>query len=325
MALITKCTKNGPFQWTPVAHRAFENVKKKLTEAPVLRPPNLEHPFEVVCDASHMGIGGFLSQQGNPIAFYSEKLNDTWRRYSTYDLEFYALVQSLKHWRRYLIHREFVLYTDHDSLRHINSQKQLNTRHARWVDFMQQFSFVLKHKARTKNKVADALSRKHQLLATLTVGVTAFTEIKQQYRNDPDFGKPYDHLSARATPALAKFTLVEGFIFYNNRLCLPKTSVREFVVTELHAGGIAGHFGRDKTAHLVEDRFYWPGLRGDVNTVVQHCRVCQLAKGTKQNTGLYNPLPILDSPWEDISMDFILGLPRTVQGHDSIFVVVDRF
>lgn len=101
--------------------------------------------------------------------------------------------------------------------------------------------------------------------------------------------------------------------------------MREFVVTELQAGGIAGHFGRDKTAHLVEDRFYWPGLRRDVNTVVQRCRVCQLAKGTKQNMGLYNPLPIPDGPWEDISMDFILGLPRMVRGLDSIFVVVDRF
>jgi hypothetical protein len=230
-----------------------------------------------------------------------------------------------EHWRHYLIHREFVLYTDHDSLGHINAQKHLNARHARWVDFLQQFSFVLKHKAGTENKVTDALSRKQQLLATLTVGVTAFTEIKQQYRDDPDFGKPYDHLSTGATPALAKFTIVEGFLFYNNRLCLPKTSVREFVVTELHAGGIAGHFGRDKTAHLVEDRFYWPGLRRDVNTVVQRCRVCQLAKGAKQNTGLYNLLPIPDGPWEDIIMDFILGLPRTVRGHDSIFVVVDRF
>jgi hypothetical protein len=131
MAPITECTKNGPIIWTPAAQRAFENVKKKLTEAPVLRLPNFEQPFEVACNASHVGIGGVLSQQGHPIAFYSEMLNDTRHRYSTYDLEFYALVQSLKHRRHYLIHKEFMLYTDHDSLCHINSQKHLNARHAR--------------------------------------------------------------------------------------------------------------------------------------------------------------------------------------------------
>jgi hypothetical protein len=325
MAPLTECTKNGPFLWTPAAQQAFEDIKKKLTEAPVLHLPDFEQPFEVACDASHVGVGGVLSQQGHPIAFYSEKLNDTRRRYSTYDLEFYAIVQSLKHWQHYLIHREFVLYTDHDSLRHINSQKTLNARHARWVDFLQQFSLVLKHKAGAENRVADALSRKHHLLATLTVEVTAFAELKQQYQNDPDFGKTFGQLSIGASPAPAKFTLVEGYLFYDNRLCLPRTSIREFVINELHSRGIAGHFGRDKTIHLVEDRFYWPGLKRDVGTIIQRCRVCQLAKGTKQNTGLYSPLPIPEGPWEDISMDFILGLPRTVRGHDSIFVVVDRF
>jgi hypothetical protein len=190
---------------------------------------------------------------------------------------------------------------------------------------MHQFSFVLKHKAGTENKAADALSRKQQLLTTLTVEVTAVTEIKKQYQNDPDFGQPFEHLSTGASPAPAKFTLVGGYLFYNNRLCLPRTSIREFVIVELHTGGIAGHFGRDKTIHLVEDQFYWPGLRRDVNIVVQRCRICQLAKGTKQNAGLYSPLPIPEGPWEDVSMDFVLGLPRTVRGHDSIFVVVDRF
>jgi hypothetical protein len=73
------------------------------------------------------------------------------KRYSTYDLELYAVVQSLKHWQHYLIHREFVLFSDHDSLRHLQSQKHLNARHARWVEFLQQYTFVLKHKAGTEN------------------------------------------------------------------------------------------------------------------------------------------------------------------------------
>lgn len=86
----------------------------------------------------------------------------------------------------------------------------------------------------------------------------------------------------------------------------------DFIVKESHAVGIVGHFGGDKTIQLVADKFYWPHLRKDVSHVIQRYRTCQLSKGQRQNVGLYN-------------IDFVLGLPLTVHGHDSIFVVVDRF
>ena len=93
----------------------------------------------------------------------------------------------------------------------------------------------------------------------------------------------------------------------------------------MHVGGLAGYFRRDKTIALVEDRFYWPSLKNDVARIVTQCRTCQLAKAKKQNTGLYTPLPVPHEPWKDVSMDFVLGLPRTTRGHDSILVVVDGF
>lgn len=118
---MTDCIKSGQFSWTKYAEESFNLVKRKLTEAPVLALPNFEEVFKVDCGVSHVGVGVILSQKGCPIAFFSEKLNATRKGYSTYDVEFYAIVQALKLWRHYLIHAEFVLNSDHEALRFLSA------------------------------------------------------------------------------------------------------------------------------------------------------------------------------------------------------------
>jgi hypothetical protein len=81
--------------------------------------------------------------------------------------------------------------------------------------------------------------------------------------------------------------------------------------------------GRDKTIQLVAEQFYWPSMRKEVEKFVRCCKVCQVSKGVATNVGLSMPLPIPEGPWTNVSMDFVLGLPRTQKGNDSIFVVVD--
>jgi DNA modification methylase len=99
----------------------------------------------VICDVSGVSIGAVLSQDNRIFAYFSEKLNDTKRNYSTYDKEFYAIIQSLKKWMHYLVPKEFVLYSDNQALQFITRQEKLNQRHAKWIDFMQNFTFVIKH------------------------------------------------------------------------------------------------------------------------------------------------------------------------------------
>jgi hypothetical protein len=113
------------FNWGKEQETSFALVKEKLCTASVLALPNFEKVFEVECDASGVGVGAVLSQDKRPIAFFSEKLSDARQKWSTYDQEFYAIVRALKHWEHYLIQKEFVLFTDHQALKYINSQKKL--------------------------------------------------------------------------------------------------------------------------------------------------------------------------------------------------------
>ena len=120
LAPITECLKGGSFEWTQAAQRAFEKVKQRLCQAPVLALPNFEDLFEVEGDASGVGIGAVLIPSKRPLAYFSEKLNGSKCNYSTYDKEFYAIVRALPHWGHYLKSKPFVLHSDHQALTYIN-------------------------------------------------------------------------------------------------------------------------------------------------------------------------------------------------------------
>ena len=118
-----------------------------MTEAYILVLLDFSKIFEVDCDTSNFGIGTVLSLEGKPIAYFSEKLTNCRTRYSTYGKEFYAIIRSLSHWRHYLISKEFILYSDHEALKFINGQHKLKSRHAHWVEFLQAYTFYIKHKS----------------------------------------------------------------------------------------------------------------------------------------------------------------------------------
>ncbi|GKB17811.1 zinc finger, CCHC-type containing protein [Tanacetum coccineum] len=116
-----------------------------------------------------------------------------------------------------------------------------------------------------------------------------------------------------------------GYLFRGARLCIPLSSLRDAIILESQAGGLAGHFGRDRTLALICDQFYWPRMERDVNRIVERCRICHIAKTRGSNAGFYTPLLVPNAPWEDVSIDFVLRLPRTQCHKDYVIVVVDRF
>ncbi|WVZ70565.1 hypothetical protein U9M48_019224 [Paspalum notatum var. saurae] len=306
-APLNELTKKGvPFHWGKTQDDAFNLLKDRLTHAPLLQLPDFGKTFELECDASGVGIGGVLMQENKPVAYFSEKLSGPVLNYSTYDKELYALVRSLETWQHYLWPKEF-----------------LNRRHAKWVEFIESFPYVIKHKKGKDNVIADALSRRYAMLSQLDCRIFGLESIKEQYANDDDFKDVILHCKQGRT--WDKYVINEGFVFRANRLCIPVGSVRLLLMQEAHGGGLMGHFGVKKTQDVLSTHFFWPRMKRDVERFVARCTTCHKAKSRLNPHGLYMPLPVPSTPWEDISMDFVLGLPRTKRGRDSIFVVVDRF
>ena len=225
-------------------------MKKKITEQPVLKLPNFKHPFQVKCDASGVAIGVVISQEDRPITYFSEKLNDTKQKYSSYDNEFYAIIQAMKHWRHYLMPGEFVLYSSNHTLQYIMQQPKLNLVHVKWIEFLQSFTFVSKHISGQSNKVADALSRRLLIMQENQIQVLGFEQLRDLYEADIDFQEVYracKNLVEVEREPWMEYALQYGLLFINSKVCIPKCSMRDNLIQEKHNGGMAGHFGSDKT------------------------------------------------------------------------------
>jgi hypothetical protein len=130
-----------------------------------LQLPDFNKVFELECDASGIGLSVVLLQEGKPIAYFIEKLSGASLNYSTYDKELYALVRTLHTWQHYLWHHEFIIHFDHEALKHICIQINLNRRHDKWEEFIESFPYIIKHKNGKDNVIADALSCRYTMLS----------------------------------------------------------------------------------------------------------------------------------------------------------------
>ncbi|XP_041016255.1 uncharacterized protein LOC121258783 [Juglans microcarpa x Juglans regia] len=158
--LTTLTRKNVEFVWSNKCEKSFQELKKRLTTSPVLALSEPHKPFVVFSDASKFGLGCVLMQEGRVVAYASHQLKDHEKNYPTHDLELAAVVFALKIWRYYLYGETCEIYTDHKSLKHLFSQKNLNMRQRRWLELISDYQCEIKYHQGKANLVADALSRK---------------------------------------------------------------------------------------------------------------------------------------------------------------------
>ncbi|KAL0298891.1 UNVERIFIED_CONTAM: Transposon Ty3-G Gag-Pol polyprotein [Sesamum radiatum] len=152
--------KNAPFNWNDKCAQSFEELKKRLTSAPILALPSGDGVYMVYTDASRQGLECVLMQHGKVIAYPSTQLRPHEMNYPTHDLELVAIEHALKIWRHYLYGETFQIFTDHKSLKYIPIQKELNLRQRKWIELLKDYDCTIDYHPRKANIVADALSRK---------------------------------------------------------------------------------------------------------------------------------------------------------------------
>ena len=152
--------KEVKFDWDDRSEEAFQELKRRLTTAPILIVPDRGHGYIVYCDASRAGLGCPLMQSGRVVVYGSRQLKNHEQNYPTHDMELAAVVFALKIWRHYLYGEESEVYSDHKSLKYIFTQRDLNMRQRRWMEFLEDYDFTLHYHSSKANVVADALSQK---------------------------------------------------------------------------------------------------------------------------------------------------------------------
>ena len=133
-APLTALTRKGKkYEWTQKCEESFQELKCRLTSAPILIIPSSGEPLVIFSTASKVGLGAVLMQDGKVVAYGSRQLKDHEKNYPTHDLEMAAMVFALKIWRHYLYGVRCEIYTDHQSLKYIFTQKEHNMRQRRWL------------------------------------------------------------------------------------------------------------------------------------------------------------------------------------------------
>ncbi|XP_057429427.1 uncharacterized protein LOC130722640 [Lotus japonicus] len=257
---LTELTKKDSFSWGPEADRAFLQLKRVMTSPPVLILPNFTLPFEVECDAAGRGIGAVLMQQRQPIAFFSKALSAGNLAKSVYEKELMALVLSIQHWRHYLLGKEFIVYTDHKSLKHFLQQKVSSPDQQCWLAKLLGYQFQVKYKPDLENKAADALSRRYDEVELHSlISFPLWNDRKrllEEITQDPYI---QDLQSAVQKDPATKpgFAVQHGVLLYHGRLVLSPTSPSiPWLLEEFHGSPSGGHSGFLRTYRRLATTLY---------------------------------------------------------------------
>ena len=343
VAPLTDLTKKATtWEWTPHCQQAWDDVKQALVTPPLLAFPDPQKPYQVITDASGIGIAAVLLQEGRPIAYESRKLKPAERNYTTTEQELLAVIYALRQWACYLEGATFEVVTDHCPNTYLQSQPSLSRRQARWSEFLQRFGFTWSYKPGRTN-VADPLSRNPEFLSRVVVRQMAQCDQEQIFALRAVLAittrsRSADSIAVKAAKGYdadpwfsrksnqANLTRKGELWYHGNALAVPDVpGLREQIMRELHDAPYSGHGGVNKTQRAIQRDYWWPDMRKFIGQWIATCDCCQRNKASNTRpAGLLRPLDIPEKKFSSIGWDFITSLPRTSSGYDAILVIMDR-
>ncbi|ESK81235.1 hypothetical protein Moror_14425, partial [Moniliophthora roreri MCA 2997] len=349
-------TKKGvAFAWSDACQDAFETLKRKFSQQPLLQIPDSSKPFVIEADASKWASGAVLRQKGtdgewHPCGYILHAFDAMERNYEIYDRELFAIVRALQTWRHYVMGNGFpvTILSDHKNLTYFRTAQKLNRRQARWSLLLSMFDLRLVHVPGTQMIQSDALSRRpdhilHEdkdndnvILLPDTLFINMI-DVDLQRRLKETLGKDDFHASALESlldqgippikSSLSDWKFEDDLLFYKDRVYVPNdVKLRREIVKTIHEGQLFGHPGQFGTIDLVGREFWWPGMAKFIKAFVDGCAPCQQMK-VNTHPSVAGIMPIAGVPnavpFQTLTMDLITDLPES-DGSDSIMVVVDH-
>ena len=339
--LTTLLRKNTKFQWDKKCETAFQTLKKKLINAPILAHYKPECETEIYTDSSGIGMACILGQiqdEKHVVLSYNSKLfSPAEHRYSTVEQEALAIVYAVKKYRNFIHGKHFTVITDNCALCYLMRMKNTNMRIVRWALMLQCFDFTVKHRGGKRHLNVDCLSRYPinddvGALDEFPLYLNETIDVKAEQSRDDWCKEMTNQINLGQTRTTKKFIISEGILYRKSfdefgkmilLVCVPK-KLRRQILESLHSSDMGGaHLGFLKTLIKVKSRFTWPHLESSVKRFVENCESCQLVKSSNQpKTGLLQPI-ISGSPFKTCGLDSFGPLTPSKKGHRYVVLLID--